>query len=256
MTEPDFRDEAHVVLGPEGPPGATAQQYRTEAYEVPCFVLRSGALTVELLDDPHRARFTFECLVQPAGFPGITDEFAAKEWAYDIPAAEMEIGGVRAWDSAGTLETELQPGEARATRLRVRFRRMLRAGAQYRFCYTYEARVHAMVTRGIFKRAVVCSGWLIFNLPCDAIRVCIRLPPRARLMNSTPPAALLDAPAGHPRIHYDLERLRPLEMSQWMVGYRQRKMGLPLWIWMVGQLGAGLAGWLIGRAMDGWLARG
>ncbi|HEX6038643.1 hypothetical protein [Longimicrobium sp.] len=256
MTHPTIRDPADVVFFPEPPPGATAQQYRTGAHELPCFVLRSGTLAVDLLDDPHRVRFTFECLVQPAGVPGTADEFVAEEWTYDIPAVEGEVSGVHAWDTAGTLETTLEPAEARATRLRVRFRRRLGAGGQYRFGYAYEARGGTAVTAGIFKRTVVCTGWLIFNLPCEVIRVCIRLPPHARLMSSTPPGTVTDASPGRTQVHYDLERLRALEVSQWMVGYRQRKVGLPLWLWIVSQLGAGLVGWLIGRAMDGWLAHG
>lgn len=256
MTEPTFRDTADVVFFPENPPGASPQQYRTDAHELPCFVLRSGTLTVDLLEDPHRARFTFECLVQPAGVPGTVDEFAAEEWTYDIPGTEGDITGAHAWDANGTLETELQPGESRATRLRVRFRRMLRAGGHYRFCYAYEASVRTLVTQGIFTRTVTCSGWLIFNLPCEIIRVSICLPKRTRLMDSTPLERVTAASASRTQVHYDLERLRPLEVSQWMVAYAQRKLGVPVWVWLIGQASAGLAGWLIGRAMDGWLAHG
>jgi hypothetical protein len=64
------------------------------------------------------------------------------------------------------------------------------------------------------------------------------------------------APPARPEAQFDVEHLRALEMSQWMVAYAQRKLGLPLWVWMVGQVGAGLMGWVIGRAMDGWLAHG
>lgn len=256
MTDPTFRDSGDVVFFPENPPGATPQQYRTDAHELPCFVLRSGALTVEFLEDPHRARFTFECLVQPAGMPGAVDEFAAEEWTYDIPGTEGDITGAHAWDADGTLETELQVNASRATRLRVRFRRMLRAGGQYRFCYAYEARVHAAVTQGTFMRTVTCTGWLIFNLPCEIIRVSLCLPPRTRLVHGAPLERVTAPAPSRTRVHYDLERLRPLEVSQWLVVYGQRKLGVPLWVWLIGQASAGLAGWLIGRAMDGWLAHG
>lgn len=185
MTDNSLRHNAETRSVPETPPDLTAQQYRTATYEVPCFVLLSAALTVDLLDDPHRARFTVECLVEPRWTAG-AQEFATEEWVYDIPALEPEVTAVRAWDEAGNLETSLLPFEARGARLRVRFRRLVRNGSRYRFWYAYEAPVRTVVSTRMLSQMVVCTGWLIFNLPCESIRVCIQLPGRARLVKSTP----------------------------------------------------------------------
>jgi hypothetical protein len=240
-------EPVEYLYAPENPRGETAQQYRGSAYPIPCFALVSAALTVDLLDDPHRARFTFECLVESAG--GV----ASQEWAYDIPALEGEITGTHAWDGFGTLETELQPPEGKATRLRVRFRQMIHA-AQYRFWYAYEAPVRAVVSTRVLTRMVVCTGWLIFSLPCDVIRLTIQLPERSRLLKSAPLGEVAYPEPGRPQVRHLPERLRSLETSHWMVAYHRRKIGLPLYVWTASQLAAGLVGWLIGRALDGWMA--
>lgn len=238
-------------------PDLTAQQYRTATYEAPCFVLVSGAWTVCLLDDPHRARFTLECVVEAARAPAAApQEFATEEWVYDIPALDGEISAVQAWDEAGTLQTCLQPWEARATRLRVRFRGLVRTGARYRFGYAYEAPVRTVVSTRMLSQVVVCTGWLIFNLPCDAIRVCIQLPARATLLKSTPLGEVAEPEPGSIQVRFPLEHLRPLESSQWLVAYERRRIGLPLYLWTAAQVGAGIAGWLIGRALDGWAGHG
>lgn len=250
----------HNAVGPDTPenqPSLTAQQYRTDTYEAACFVLVSGALTVCLLDDPHRARFTLECVVESARPPAaVPQEFATEEWVYDVPALDTEISAVHAWDEAGTLQTRLQPFEARATRLRVRFRQLVRSGSRYRFWYSYEAPVHAVVSSRMLSQTIMCTGWLIFNLPCDCIRVCIQLPARARLTKSAPLGEVTEPERGRPQVRYQLENLRSLETSQWLVAYERRKIGVPLYVWTVAQLAAGIAGWLIGRALDGWTGRG
>lgn len=242
---------------PVSPTGASAQQYRSSTAPVPCFALISAALTVTLLDDPDRAQFVCECVVEPrggVGEPGV--EFAAAEWAYDIPAQDGEISGTQAWDGTGTLETELQPPEGKASRLRVRFRRLVRHGEPYRFWFAYQAPVRAVVSARMLTRMVVCTGWLIFNLPCDSIRVCIQLPERARLVKSVPPGDVTEAEPGAPRIRYHLEHLRALETSQWLVAYERRKIGLPLYLWTATQLAAAFVGWIIARALDGWAGSG
>lgn len=240
-------EPVEYLYAPESPTGETAQQYRGSAYAVHCFSLLSAALTVELLDDPHRARFTFECLVESAG------EVASQEWTYDIPGLEGEISGTHAWDGVGTLETELQPPEGKATRLRVRFRQLVH-GRQYRFWYAYEAPVRAVVSTRVLTRMVVCSGWLIFNLPCEAIRLAVQLPGGSRLLKSAPLGEVAYPAPGRTLVRHPPERLRPLETSHWMVAYHRRKVGLPLYLWTASQLAAGLVGWLIGRALDGWMA--
>jgi hypothetical protein len=250
MSESAACEPVEFLYAPESPTGASAQQYRSSAYAIPCFSLVSAALTVDLLDDPHRARFTFECVVEP------TDIFASEEWSYDIPALEGEITGTHAWDAVGTLETELQPPEGRATRLRVRFRQMVRTGSQYRFWYAYDAPVRAVVSTRLLTRMVVCTGWLIFNLPCDAIRLTITLPERSRLVKSAPLGDVTHAAPGRPQVRHPPERLRSLESSHWLVAYQRRKIGLPLYLWTATQLAAGLVGWLIGRALDGWMGSG
>lgn len=250
MSDPAACEPDELLYAPESPTGQSVQQYRSSAYAIPCFSLISAALTVELLDDPHRARFTFECLVEPAG------NFASEEWSYDIPGLEGEISGTRAWDGVGTLETELQPPEGRATRLRVRFRRLVRTGTQYRFWYAYEAPVPAVVSTRLLDRLVVCTGWLIFNLPCEAIRLTIQLPAGSRLVKSAPLGEVVHPEPGRPQIRHHTERLRSLETSHWLVAYRRRKIGLPLYLWTATQLLAGLVGWLIGRALDRWMGGG
>ncbi len=240
-------DPVEYLYAPEGLTGETAQQYRGRAHPVLCFVLVSAALRVDLLDDPHRARFTFECVVEPAG------EAASQEWTYDIPTPEGEIAGVHAWDGVGTLETELQPTEGKATRLRVRFRQLVHQ-APYRFHYAYVAPVRAVVSTRVLTRMVVCSGWLIFNIPCDAIRLTIQLPRGSRLLKSAPPGEVAVPEPRWPQVRHAPERLRSLETSHWMVAYHRRKVGLPLYVWTASQLAAGLVGWLIGRALDGWMA--
>jgi hypothetical protein len=228
------------VYVPPSPAGASAQLYRSGTLPVPGFALITAALTVTLLDDPERARFTFECVVEPrAGTADAGVEFASGEWAYDIPALDGEISATHAWDATGTLETELQPSESKATRLRVRFRRLVRHAEPYRFWYAYEAPLRAVVSSRMLTRLVVCTGWMIFNLPCDSIRVCIQLPDRARRVKSVP-----------------LEHLRPLETSQWLLAYERRKIGLPLYLWSASQFAAAFVGWVIGRALDGWAGRG
>lgn len=259
MTDNPLRDNAEerpdVVYMPENPPGATAQQYRTVAVGIPCFVLVAGTLTVTLGDDPHRARFTFECLVEPARETArAQDEFAVEEWVYDIPVLDGVITNPQAWDETGTLQTYLQPPEGKATRLRVRFRHLVRNGSRYRFWYSYEAPVRTVVSTGVLSQMVVCTGWFIFNLPCDSIRVSIELPERARLSKSAPTGEVTEAVPGQPQVRYHLENLRPLESWQWLVAYERRRIGVPLYRWTAAQLATGIAGWLIGRALDGWVA--
>lgn len=250
MPEPAACEPVELLYAPESPTGESAQQYRNSAYPVPCVSLISAALTVELLDDPHRARFTFECLVEPAGI------FASEEWSYDIPGVEDEISGAQAWDGVGTLETELQRPEGKATRLRVRFRRLVRTGEQYRFWYAYEAPVRAVVSTRLLTRLVVCTGWLIFNLPCEAIRLTIQLPTGSRLVKSAPLGEVVHPERGRSHVRHHTERLRPLETSHWLVAYHRRKIGFPLYLWTATHLLAGLVGRLIGRALDGWTGGG
>jgi hypothetical protein len=255
MTDNPLRHNEEEEHEPENPPGLTAHQYRTASHEAHCFALLSSTLTVCLLDDPHRARFTVECVVEPRGAAGAA-EFATEEWVYDIPALEGEISGVQAWDEAGTLQTGLHPFEPRATRLRVRFRHMVRNGSRYRFWYAYEAPVRTLVSTRMLSQTVMCTGWMIFNLPCESIRVCIQLPGRARLVKCTPPGEVSEPGPGQTHVRFPLENLRSLESSHWLVAYDRRKVGLPLYLWTAAQLGTGFAGWLIGRALDGWAGRG
>lgn len=247
MSEIEARETTEYLYAPESPAGASAQQYRSSAYPIHDFALLSATLTIALGEDPHRARFTFECLVAPAGHA------ASQEWSYDIPAAEAEISDAHAGDAAGNLQTDFQTHEGRATRLRVQFRRMVKEG-QYRFWYAYEAPVRAVVSAGALTRMIVCTGWLIFNLPCDGIRVCIQLPHRSRLVKCVPVCEVSEPERGRPRAVYQLERLRSLETSQWMVAYERRKVGLPLYVWSASQAAAAFVGWLIGKVLDGWIA--
>jgi hypothetical protein len=244
--------QTEIVYAPQQTPtGASVQQYRSHAQPVSRVALISASLLVELLDDPDRARFTFECVVEPEGVArGV--EFASRDWAYDIPAPHGEISGLSAWDAEGTLQTQLQPGESRATRLRVGFRRMVRHGDPYRFWYAYEAPVRGVVTDGLLTRSVACTGWLLFNLPCESIRVCIQLPAGARLVKSAPAGEVTEPETGPPRIRFHVEKLRALDTCVWMVAYQLRRIGLPLYLWTASQLAAAFVGWVIGRALDGW----
>ena len=229
------------------PPGATPQAYRHAAEPIPGFRLVAGTLTVRLLGDPHRAGFTFDCVVEPE------HAFASEEWAYDIPAAIGEIADHRAWDATGNLQTELQASNGRGSRLRIRFRHMVSSSGPYRFSYTYEAPVRAVVTTRALSRSVAYAGWVIFNLSCDAIDVCIVLPPRSRLVSCVPAAAPAQAAPGRVQIHYPLERLRTLEAAQWLVAYETRRLGLALYLWTAAQLASAAVGWMLGRTLDGWM---
>lgn len=251
------KPQTEYVYVPPSPGGASAQLYRNSTFPVPGFALIAASLTVKLLEDPDRAQFTFECVVEPLGSAAESGvEFASVEWVYDIPALDGEISEAHAWDGTGTLETELQPAESKASRLRVRFRRLVRRGEPYRFWYAYEAPLRAVVSSGMLTRLVVCTGWMIFNLPCDSIRVCIQLPDRARLVKSVPLGDVTEPEPGAARIRYHLEHLRPLETSQWLLAYERRKIGLPLYLWSASQFAAAFVGWVIGRALDGWAGRG
>jgi hypothetical protein len=250
----DFLAAEYVVAAGE-PRDATAYRYRSRHQPVPSFVLRSAGMTVKLLDDPGRGHFTFECLVEPNGELTATGlEFASEEWSYDIPAGEGDLSEVRAWDDAGTLQTQLGHPDGKTTRLRIRFRRLVRTGAPYLFWYSYEGPVRSVVCSGVLTRTVMCAGWLIFNLHCAALRVSIEIPARARVLRSVPWG---DAGSGFPdRVRFRVDHLRALESSHWLMAYQRRACGLPMYVWAGSQMVAGIIGWMIGRALDGWMAGG
>jgi hypothetical protein len=246
MRKRESPQNAEFLFADEDFGAVSAQQYRSSTRPVPCFSLLSATLTIHLLPDPGRARFTFECVVEAVGNAG------SEEWSYDIPALDSQVSGVQAWDGIGTLATELASCEAKSSRLRVWFRRMVTRDAQYRFWYTYEAPVHGVVCTRVLRRMVVCTGWLIFNLPCETIRVSIHLPERSRLVKCTPSGEVAEQAPGRLAIQHPPDRLRALETSQWLVAYEHRKIGLPLYLWSASQLAAGMVGWFIGRVLDGW----
>lgn len=251
MENPASLQTEIVYAPPRSPTGASVEQFRTHALPVSSVALVSASLVVELLDDPDRARFTFDCMVEPERVQQKV-EFASQDWAYDIPAPQGEVTAVSAWDADGTLQTALQPADGRATRLRVAFRRMARHGDPYHFCYSYEAPVRGVVITGVLRRSVTCTGWLLFNLPCESIRVCIQLPAGARLVKSAPAGDVTEPGTGPPRVRYHLEKLRAMDTCVWVVAYERRHIGLPLYLWTATQLVAAFLGWAITRALEGW----
>ncbi|HEU0016671.1 MAG TPA: hypothetical protein VFQ45_23515 [Longimicrobium sp.] len=206
--------------------------------------LSCARLHVTLLPDPHRARFRFECTVeQNAGV-------RAAAWHYDIPADRPEVENEQAWDGEGKLATRLAQRNASTTRMEISFRAPAAGAGPYTFCYEFDAPVRAVAAAGPFSRTIAYSGWVIFRIPCRVLRVSVALPARSAIIKTVPGAEVADRPRAAPEIGYRFEKLRPLEAAQWLVGYRGRKLGVPLAVWLATQLTAGVIGWLVGAALS------
>lgn len=226
----------------------SAVDYRAGANPVSGVRLGTVVLTVRLLADPQRAHFTFDCTAVA------NPSYMAREWMYDIPAERGDIENAQAWDEDGSLMTDLRAEDSRGTRLRIWFRRGVVAGSPYRFRFAYQAPIRVVATSGTLALTVAYSGWVIFLVRCDLLCVDIALPPRSVLLHTRPAS---DAPAhdsGAP-LRYRIEHLRPLESQQWLVAYRKRWVGVPLYAWVASSVASALVGWLIARALDGSLGR-
>lgn len=228
---------------PRRPPSPDAQRFRAVHAGTDEFVLKLATITVQLLPDARRARYTYECHV--AGVGGS----CADSWEYDIPGIEGDIGELRARDGAGSLQTEMQPN-GHATRLVIRFRAPLGPGQSYRFTYHYETVLPAIVARAITSQTVTYSGWAIFLMPCEHLVIDIRLPRRASLVQTLPPVRALAGPSSG-ALRLEAVRLRELETFTWLVGYQKPKVGVQFYLWVASTLGAALLGWgvekLLGR---------
>lgn len=228
---------------PQRPPSPDAQRFRAVHAGTEEFVLKLATVTVQLLSDARRARYTFECLVTGVG------RSCADCWEYDIPGIAGDMGELRAHDGAGSLQTEMQPN-GHATRLVIRFRTPLGPGQSYRFAYHYETVLPAVVARAITSQTVTYYGWAIFLIPCEHLVVDIRLPRRASLVDAVPPVQALAGASGG-ALRLDAVRLRALETFTWLVGYQKPKVGVQFYLWVASTLGAALLGWgvekLLGR---------
>lgn len=225
------------LLSPEG--------YRAASAPVDEIELVDASLSIELLADPDRARFSFECRVASCR------ETAAGVWRYDIPAVRGEIANHAASDAHGNLQTELRSTDGGSTRLEVRLRRLVQHGETYPFRFEYEGPVRTVVTTGSFSQTVAYTGWSILSLPCHALAVTIRLPRRSVLLRAVPSADPHPSSSGAVSVHYSFARLRPLEAVQWLVAYRRLRFGAPFCFWTAAQVGAGSIGWFVARLLDG-----
>jgi hypothetical protein len=240
-----MHDALAIVPRPEAaaqPETATTpQEYRAAHPGMHEFSLASATVTIELLEDPRRARYVFECQVETLG------ETPAKYWYYDVPAGRGEIRDLRAWDGGSTLQARVCAGEGGATRVEVRMREAIRRGERRTFTFGYECAIRAIVAVGERSRTVSYADWMIFNIPCDLLRVRVVLPSKSVLIATVPAAEVEDAR----QAAYEFRGLRPLETVSFLVAYRRRQLGMPFYKWLASSIGSGLIGALIARALGG-----
>ena len=136
-----------------------------------------GTVTVTLLDDPHRARYEFECHLETTG------ELPARYWCYRLPADAAEIDDIRAWDARGKLQPRVYGGgEAPGSRLEVRLRDVVLLGERYTFGFGYESSIRPVIAADGRNRTVTYSDWVIFTLPapcCTCTWSCRAAPSRS-----------------------------------------------------------------------------
>ncbi|HEX2204167.1 MAG TPA: hypothetical protein VHG91_12745 [Longimicrobium sp.] len=218
----------------------TPQEYRDAIPPNRGFRLLASTVDVELrADDPRRARYRYDCHLETLG------DVPALYWYYNVPVDAAEIGEVRAWDAAGGLETRTAPGENGGTQVQVRLRAPVRTYDSYVFGFGYETVIRSVVADGWRSVTVSYSDWVIFNIACDELRVNVRLPPRAALVSTVPPAA----PGG--LVTYVHRGLRPLETVHYLVAYHRRHFGAVFYRWLAGAIGSGLIGALIAMGLQG-----
>lgn len=218
----------------------TPQEYRETSLPNRGFRLLASVVDVELrAGDPRRARYRYECHLETLG------DAPALYWYYNIPVDPAEVGEVRAWDAAGGLETRTAPGESGGTQVQVRLRAPVRTYDRYVFGIGYDAVIRSVVADGWRSITVSYADWMIFNIACDELRVSVRLPEKASLVSTVPPAA-----AGE-RVTYLHRNLRPLETVHYLVAYHRTHFGAAFYRWLAGAIGSGLIGALIAMGLQG-----
>jgi hypothetical protein len=229
------QDDPAEVLNP--------QQYGVTQRAEIGYRLVSLEVTVQLLPDPRRARYTNRVVLQTTG-----DE-PASCWRHDIAALGGEVTNVQAQDGHGGLAYLFPPNGGHGSKLEIALRRTVRQGEQYVFSYTYETRINSVVAPGVFSQTITYGDWLMPNLACEQFTVKVLLPTRAEHLVSVPSPAEAEASV----VRYERTSLRPLETVGYLVAYRKRKMGLRFWQWIGNLLIAGLVGAFIAEGVRIWL---
>src|SRR5215207_1408285 len=129
----------------------TPVHYRELRPGIEGFRLVSATVTVTLLDDPHRARYEYECHLETTG------ELPARYWCYHLPADAAEIDDIRAWDARGKLQPRVYGGESPGSRLEVRLRDAVLLGERYTFGFGYESSIRPVVAADGRTRTVTYS---------------------------------------------------------------------------------------------------
>lgn len=223
-------------------PAGSPAEYRDARSDLGGFRLLSATLTVELLDDPRRARYQYECRLETTG------DVPARYWYYDVPADRGETSDVRGWDARGTLQTHSTPDQAGGVRLEVQMRQPVRRGESCDFAFSYESVIKSVVNEGGRSRTVSYADRVIFNLPCNRLCVRVVLPSRAVRLSAVP------APAREEegQVTYVLRDVRALETTSYMISYRRNHLGAPFYRWLLSAIGSGIVGALIALFLDGW----
>ncbi|HEU4455693.1 MAG TPA: hypothetical protein VFR81_21700 [Longimicrobium sp.] len=220
----------------------TPTEYREAQHGDGGFRLSAATLTVELLDNPARARYQFDCRLKTTG------DTAAYYWYYDVPADRGEVTDLRGFDAGGTLQTRCAPGRDGGTRVEVRMREPVRQGGESEFSFGYESVIKSVVVVGGRSRTVTYADWVIFNVPCDVLRVRVVLPSRALRVAAVP------APPQEEegQVRYEMRNVRPLETQSYVVAYQRAQIGAPFYRWLLSAIGSGIVGALIALFFDGW----
>jgi len=138
-----------IVAAPSGVDTAgSPSEYRDSQHGDGSFRLSAVTVTVELLENPRRARYQFDCRLSTTG------ETPARYWYYDVPADRGEVTNLRASDAGGGLQTRGAPGRDGGTRVEVRMREAVRWGGECDFSFGYESVIKSVVVVGGRSRTV------------------------------------------------------------------------------------------------------
>lgn len=173
------------------------------------FRLVEATLTVTLLDDPDRARFAYECLLETTG------DAPARYWCYHLASALPEVSDLRAWDGRGSLQPRIYAADP-GSRLEMRLRYPVRTGERYTFGFGYECSIRPVVVRDARRCTVTYADWVNFDIPCTLLQVDVELPAGTELVAAVP--ACVERADGH--VTYRVRALRPLETVSFLVAYR------------------------------------
>lgn len=216
-------------------PPLSPASYRELWTGIDGFRLASSTVTVTLLEDATRARFEYECHLESVG------PEAARYWIYHLPAGMPEVCDIRAWDVRGRLLPRVCDGEdAPGSRLEVRLRDEVAAGARYSFWFGYETAIRPIVAGVGRQRIVSYADWVIFNIPCARLDVHVELPHGAEPVAAIPACAEDEGW----RVSYRVRALRPLEAVSFVVAYRRARRPVmrrpPSMVAAGGYMGSGL----------------